>query len=581
MSSEQNKSIADSAVRSVGAFPGKDILAAVPKWTIIAILLLTAIIYSRVIVNDFVNIDDDTFITKNPLITNFGWESVKAVFTSFQNGKYQPLVNLSFLLEHTFFGFNPVAFHITNVLLHLASTWIVYKLTEKLSGKQLTAAVVAVLFAVHPMHVEEVAWAAERKDLLYSLFFLLAMLRYLRYIDSGLQLRHLTGVFFFFLASLFSKTTAMTLPLILLTLDVYRGRKLSMRSLIEKVPFFLVAIAFAVVASLSQQAEGVPMNMPESINFINRIFLFTYVPSFYIISLIVPFHLSVMHYYPVVTDGLLPWQYYASFPFLLFVIILVIRLAIKRAPLWKEMVFGAFFFAITISIMEQIISVGPSLTPERYTYIPYLGLFYIIGQWLSGTGPEKQKKAVILLSFFLVFFCVQAWARIGVWKDSDSVFNDSVNKNTGMTNSQEFYFMRGNTKVGQGDFSGAVQDYNQAIALNRNYAEAYTNRAVAYFQAGDMKSALRDLNEAITLNPKRAKPYQDRGAVKATTGDFEGALKDFDIFLNIDSTNQRVYADRAMVRLSLGDTTGGCYDLRKSLKYGNIDAAQMIRQYCR
>ncbi len=579
---KQNKNTAPVAKKKDSDLHHKSgIFVSIPQWIPIAILALTALIYSRVVSNDFVNIDDDAFITKNPLIADFSWESVKAVFTSFQNGKYQPLVNLSFLLEHSFFGFNPVAFHITNVLLHLACTWVVYKLTRQLSGKDVTAAVVAVLFAVHPMHVEEVAWASERKDLLYALFFLLGMLRYTRYIDTGLQIKDLTITFFLFLASILSKTTAMTFPLVLLIVDLYRGRKLTARMLLEKIPFLLVAISFAVIAYLSQQAEGVPANMPESINWVNRIFLFTYVPSYYVVSAVAPFNISIMHYYPVVTDGLLPWQYYASFFFLLFLIIAIGRSVIKRALLWREILFGVCFFVITISVMEQIVSVGPSLTPERYTYIPYLGFFYVIGQWLSGMGPGRKKKAMIVLTLFLLVFCVQTWARIGVWKNSDSIFNDSIEKNAGHTESMEFYFMRGNTKVEAGDLQGAIQDYSDAISINSGYAEAYTNRGVAYFQSGDMKSAIRDLNSSITLNPKRIKPYQDRAAVEATMGNFESALKDFDHVLSIDSTNQKVYVDRAMVRLQLGDTTEGCSDLRAALKYGNIDAAQMVRQYCR
>src|ERR1700733_4515278 len=195
----------------------KKILDSVPKWAPVAILILTAIIYSRIIHNGFINIDDGPFIMKNPLIRNFTWEGIKVIFTNLQNGKYQPLVNLSFLLEYNLFGFNPLVFHITNVLLHLASTLFVYKFTEQLSGKQITAIVVSVLFALHPMHVEEVAWAAERKDVLYALFYLLALLRYLKYLESGLQVKHFISVCLLFLAAEFSKSTAMTLPLILLT----------------------------------------------------------------------------------------------------------------------------------------------------------------------------------------------------------------------------------------------------------------------------------------------------------------------------------------------------------------------------
>lgn len=553
-----------------------------PGWAPLAtILAVAALVYSTALFNDFVKIDDGPFILKNQLINrNFNWAAIADIFSHFQNGKYQPLVNFSFLLEHGLFGFNPLIFHLTNVLLHLLSTFILYKFTMRFSKSQVTALVVAALFALHPMHVEEVAWASERKDLLYTPFFFLAMVQYLQYIDSGLQLKWLVAVFVLFLMSIFSKTTAMTLPAVLLLIDVYKGRKLDGRAWLEKAPFFLTGIVFAVLGQISYQSQGSPEQMPEAIHLVHRLFLFTYVWSYYLVTLAAPFGLSVMHYYPDVVDGMLPWQYYASVPFLLAVIAATAWVAVKRPLFRKNLLFGICFFVVTMAVMEQIAGVGPALTPERYTYVPYVGLFYIFGQWLSGMQGAAQRKALAVLSFFLLMFCVLTWQRIGVWRNTDTLFRDVVSKNAGVSESKDFYFLRGNTKVSQGDLQGALQDYDKAISIDPAYAEAYTNRGVIYFRQGDMTSALRDLNLAIAINPRRAKPYENRAAVKGTTGDFAGALSDFNHYLQIDSADSRVYVDRGMTRLSMGDTAGGCADFRQSSRLGNAEANQFISQFC-
>jgi hypothetical protein len=551
-----------------------------PKWIPYIILVFTAIIYSRLVFNGFVNIDDDSFILRNPLVRNLSWDGIKDVFTSVQNSKYQPLVNLSFLLEYNLFGFNATAFHITNLLLHLASTYLVYRFIERLSGQWLTAALVSMLFAIHPMHVEEVAWAAERKDVLYAFFYIASMFMYMKYIQRGYKATDFLAVFLLFLASAFSKSTAMTLPLVLIALDLYTHRKMDKRAWIEKIPFLLVGITFAVVGTLSQQSEGPAQHFPESINFVNRIFLFTYVPSFYVVKLFFPFALSVMHYYPDVTDGLLPWQYYASMPFLILLVGSLV-FAVRKHPNMKGyVIFGIAFFAITISIMEQIVAVGPSISPERYTYIPYLGFFYVIAQWISGLEAAKQKKAIIITSCFLMLFSIQTWARIGVWKDSDVIFSDAMEKNADVSGSFDYYFMRGNLKAGEGKLQEALEDYTKTISLNPGYAEAYTDRGVILFQTGDLKSALRDYNIAIQLKPKRAKPYMDRAGLEATSGDFEAALKDYNHFLSLDSTDSRGFADRGMVRLNLKDTAGACNDWQKAKQMGSKDVNDFLEHLC-
>jgi hypothetical protein len=284
-----------------------------------------------------------------------------------------------------------------------------------------------------------------------------------------------------------------------------------------------------------------------------------------------------MHYYPDMHSGILPWPYYASLPFLLCMAWLFIR----QNPFQKEMIFGLSFFIITISVMEQIISVGPALTPERYTYIPYIGFFYIIGQWLAGISAGRpQDIAFGVFALFLVMFGIQTWVRIRAWKDSDSVFNDILDHNEGSPDCFYIYLLKGDLRFKEGKVRDAIANYNESIALNPGYAESYNNRGVAFFNAGDAASALLDLNNAIQLDPKRPKPYDNRASAEASAGDFKGAINDYNYYLTQMPADSRAYTDRGMVRLSLRDSSGACADWREAAKLGNETAPQLLQQYC-
>jgi protein O-mannosyl-transferase len=563
-----------------GAIQGtRGTLASLPRWLPIAsVLLITALVYSRALFNGLTDFDDNEFILNNPLIRDTSLDGVISLFTSVFSGKYQPFVNLSFLLEHKFFGFNPVVYHLTNVLLHLASTWVVYRLGQKLSGQQITAIVVAALFALHPMHVEDVAWASERKDVLYALFYLLSLLFYMKYTESDFGLKNYLLMLLFFVISLFSKTSAMTLPLILIAIDIYKGRPLTKRAWLEKFPVITFAVIFQSVVLFSHQVGGMSYHLPEGLNIVKRFFLMTTVPAFYIVKLFLPTGLSAMHYYPdKIAAGVLPWMYYVSFPFL----IVVTWLAVRQSVFRKDMIFGISFFLITIIVMEQIIAVGPALTPERYTYIPYIGLFYIIGQLLSNVQAPKIRKAFFsLFAVVLIIFSVQTWARIAVWKDSDSIFSDIINHNEGNRECYDIYGRRGNLRLNEGNYRDAVLDYNQSILFNRYNAEAHNNRATALFQLGALKPALADFNAAIQIDPGKHKPYDNRASLKASLGDFVGALVDYNYYLTMEPGDARAYTDRGMVHLSLSDTSGACKDWNKATMLGDENAPQLLRQYC-
>ena len=547
------------------------------SWLVACILVLTAAIYSRALFNGFTTFDDDAFIVNNNFIRELSWDNIVSIFTSFQFRKYQPFVTLSYLLQYRFWGLDPLPYHLADGVLHLCSTWVVFKLIERLSGRQLSALMVAALFALHPMHVEEVAWASERKDVLYALFFFLSLLVYVRYISAGLKWQKYFFTLLLFLCSLLAKSTAMTLPLVLVAVDVYKGRKLDSRALLEKIPFLALSIFFARLSSLSFQSDDTLGHVAVANSFINRVFLDLSVPAFYIVKLFVPTGLSAMHYYPDVRNGLLPWAYYASLPFL----VIVVWVLFRPGPLRKDLVFGFAFFIITISVMEQIVSVGPALTPERYTYVPYIGLFYIVAQVISSITASKL-RTIALASFSLVMavYAYGTWFRIGVWKDSETLLTDVINKNAAIADRSFLYWKRGNIRTEKGDLVAAIADYDQAVHDFPSYAEAYTNRGVAYFQSGNTVAARQDFNRALNLKPDDGRACYNRASLEAATGDFAAALQDYNKYLLLDPGNAKAYADRGMVRFNLKDYYGACEDWDKSGSMGNKEAMRLLKQYC-
>lgn len=546
------------------------------RWFPVAVIVLTALIYVKSVFGDFTNFDDDVFILENKLITDLSWEGIGKIFTSIKSGKYMPLTSLSFAIEHHFFGFNSLVVHLDNVLLHLASTWLVYRIVLGLGGSAVSAMVVSLLFGIHPMHVEEVAWASERKDVLHAFFYLLSLLYYLKYISATYKARYYALVLIFFVMSLLSKSEAITLPLLLIAVDVYKQRKMNARVITEKIPLFVFAGVIVMLSIMSTQADGgLGQVSTASYGFINRIFLFTTIPAFYVVKLFVPFQLSVMHYYPDMHEGMLPWMYYASLPF----IILVGWLALRRTSLRRQTIFGVCFFIITICIMPQLVSVGPALTPERYSYIPYIGLFFIAGEFFSKVIMTKWKTAaIVVFSGFVVMFGIQSWLRIDVWKSSDTLLTDAIDKNADVADCSFFYWLRANHKISVGDVNGAIEDYSVAITQHPGFLEAHSNRGAAYFQAGDMRSAILDYDKAIRISPSRPKSYYNRAASKASIGDLEGALSDYNFFLKLVPNDDKAIADRGMVRFGLKDTPGAVEDWKAAAGLGNQNAALILQQ---
>ncbi len=286
------------------------------KFILPAILLLTVIAFSTSIGNGFTNWDDNKYIQDNPNINDFSWHGIKTIFTSEYFDLYIPVTLFSLMAEYHWFGAAPKSYHVINLLFHLLNTALVFYFIKILSQRIEAAIIVSLFFAIHPMHVESVAWIAERKDVLFAFFYLTALIAYVKYTERKKEGKRPASLWFYFFTlamfvlSLLSKPTAITLPGLLLLLDYYYDRKLvSFKTILEKIPFFVlsVLVGLAIVTS-----SGKAQQIPPDYSFFDRIFLVTYAFAFYIVKLFLPFHLSAFYSYPVFKDNVstLPAIYY-------------------------------------------------------------------------------------------------------------------------------------------------------------------------------------------------------------------------------------------------------------------------------
>jgi Flp pilus assembly protein TadD len=466
------------------------------------------------------------------------------------------------MAEYRFFQLNPTAYHYTNLLLHILNGLLVFVLMYGLSGKHLTSMLVALLFAVHPLRVESVAWIAERKDVLSALFYFLSLLSYLRYVKKA------DKTFYGFcllslLLSLLSKPTAVSQPFVLLLIDYVHNRKVDIKNLLEKVPFFAIAALFAALAVFTQKGQG-PILEYSMVSPITRICAPFYGMVFYVVKSILPLRLSALYPFPAKLDGSMTAMLLASF---FLVIGVAIAIYYKRGRS-RNTVFGSLFFLMTMLPMLQIVRVGDAIVAERYTYIPMIGVYYIFaelighlmgGKFLDGKATKGLLSAGIVV--FLIMFTCMTRQRCRVWNNSLSLWSDVIDKYPCAI----AYTHRGLAYSAASDNERAMQDYAKAILLDPNYAPAYNDLGVAYKDKGDYERAIENYTQAIRLNPRYAKAFGNRGIAHKNKGDNGSAIEDYTQAITLNPKFAMAYNNRGVAYNGLGDHDRAIEDLTEAI----------------
>ena len=525
------------------------------------LVLMTGAVFQQVRTFELTNLDDNLYVTANPnLESGLSPAGIRWAFTNGDARLWMPVTWLSFLADRQLFGLDAGAFHRTNLLWHLASTLLLYFLLRRMSGAVWRPLLVAALFAVHPLHVESVAWVAERKDVLCGFFFLATLHCYVGYSARPGLGRYLAVLFVFALA-LMSKPMAVTLPAVLLLLDFRRvGQRRPLRPLLlEKVPLLLLASALAFVTwHLVQHRE---QGAPDPIPLFERIGHAVSYYALYLGRMFAPVRLSV--FYP--PEGLdFPWPRIAIWGLLLVSLTgAAWRLRDRLRPVWL----GWLAYLVLLAPVSGIVQGGMQRMSDRYFYLPSLGLFVALA-WLLKAAVDRRpllRWPVVALCVAAVLACALAAHRqTGVWRDSGTLFRHALSVNeedylahmnlgvmlddqgrsrealphlqraVALRRNSIHHFNLANVLSKLGRTAEAVAQYRAAVALQPEFPEAHNNLGIALAQMGDLVAAQRHLAQAVEQRPDYVSAWYNLGLVEMRRGESAAAAASFQRTLQLD-----------------------------------------------
>ena len=477
-----------------------------------AIAFVTWLFYKTSTNNLLTNWDDPGYIRDNALIKDLSAEGLKQIFATPVMGNYHPLTILSYAIEYSFVRLEPWLYHLDSVLLHIVVTLLVYFFTKALTKRTVAAAVTAVLFGLHPMHVESVAWLAGRKDVLYGTFYMAACLAHLYYLRAAGSNKKLwyAGVIVLFICSLLSKPVAVTLPLVLLLIDYYERNEWNKSMFLEKLPLLAISVAFGIRSMIDQKSFGSLETKYVSFNFIERIGLGGYAFITYLWKAIAPLGLSCFYPYPSKDNGSLP-AYYYIYPLIALGILAAIWYFRKN----KVVLFGSLFFLVNIALLLQFIPVGGAIVADRYSYIPYMGLFFMAGYAISvffeeGGNRTTGNLLLAVTAAYSLYLGFQTTERCKAWYDTTSLWRDEIEKQPKASNAFNNlgfqYFNLFNESVNEQErkvyFDSSYSLLKRAIELDPNFANPRVSLGELFRAANRFEEARVYYYDGLKLNNK-------------------------------------------------------------------------------
>jgi tetratricopeptide (TPR) repeat protein len=541
---------------------------------IIFLIAASCAAFGRIAYNDFTNFDDSAYITENYHIhSGIDSENIKWAFGAVVSGNWHPLTLISHMLDWTLFGANAGGHHLVSLLLHIGAVIFLFLFLNKTTNNLWPSAFAAAFFALHPLRVESVAWAAERKDVLSMFFGMASIYAYAVYAENSKLSRYFICLILFAL-SLMSKPMFVTLPFVLMLLDYWplkrwpkaissplESRSLSIgRLLLEKVPFICLTIASSIIAFWAQNKGGsvAPVNLlPFSMRGSNTVI--SYVA--YLEKIFRPVNLAVFYPY----DFFLPlWKVSISVTVLI-IITLAVLYYIRKLPF---LFVGWFWYVGTLIPVIGLAQAGRQGMADRYTYLPSIGMAIVLAWGIPSLIKSENIRKKILFPAAIIILAIMSvltQQQCGYWKNSIELFSHAlrVTKNNYVAHS---YLASALVKEGKTD--GAIYHYNKAININHSYAEDHNNRGSVYANLGQHQQAIKDYNEAIRLKPDYAGAYFNRGTSYGITGQYQLAIEDFNEAIRLKSDYADAYNNRGLVYLNLGNRELSCSDARKSCVLG-------------
>jgi tetratricopeptide (TPR) repeat protein len=606
-------------LNKINISPQKQIL-----FVYIALAVATLAIFWQVNQYGFVNFDDDVYVTTNSHVQSgitlgeFCW-----AFSTTYADFWHPLTWLSLMFDYQLHGLNAGGYHLTNLILHILSVLLLFWLFNRMTGAIWRSAFIAALFAFHPLHVESVAWIAERKDVLSAFFWILSLCLYVYYTEKPAISRYLP-VLLCFACGLMSKSMVVTLPIVMILLDYWplgrfqlpkvgtslmtdvmpistkqgkkkkkskKGslkenisqpvdRKLSetkiagiipLWQLQEKTPFFILSAIFSIITLYAQYKPSV-----KHFSLASRT---ANAPVSFVIYLEKTFWPHDLAFFYPFSDQIPLWQVLGTTLLILFISAAVIA-AMKRFP---YLFVGWLWYAITILPVIGIMQAVDFSMADRYTYLPSIGIAIGLawGIPLLFQSSEMLKKILFPAGIaFLAILAVLAWKQCGYWKNSIVLFNHAlqVTKNNDVAHNN-----LASVLLEEGKMEDAIKHYNEAIHIKSDDAYTYYNRGLAYFRLDQQQQAIDDYTNAILLKPDFAEAYNSRGSAYARLGQHQPAVEDFSKAINLKQDFDKAYINRGVAYLNQGKKELGCPDVQKACEFGDCRILEeaKVRGDCR
>jgi len=542
--------------------------------------IVTFLCYSRTLHNSFTNWDDDVYLTDNSYVRNVSADNLKMlVFHNVTHNYYHPITMLSLATNYHFSKLAPMAYYLTNTILHVLNTCLVFLLIMMLlhsmeekgygvmQGKEWMAALAALLFGVHPMHIESVAWLAERKDLLYAFFYFLGLMAYVRYAKEQ-KAKWMIAVVILYACSLLSKPMAVVFPLSLLAIDILLKREIKFKLVWEKLPLFILSVVAGLLMFNGLKHHGI-INTNSSFTLIQRMLIPFYGFVTYIAKAFVPANLCSFYPYPQLTSaGNLPTVFYFM-PLLAPCIIGVPVYFAHRAGefFFRLVVFGLAFFIFNIVFVLQFVGSGPTMMSERYTYVSYFGIFFIViylAQMLWAKTPSFKPVIMGLCGLWICILGFICYKRTAVWQNTETLWNDVIKKYPDRI--ELAYNSLGSYYRDKGNIDVAAGYYQKAIDMHAGDAKVYANMGNIYAMRKQYPQAFSDYNEAIKLDSNDYKNYLDRGVSYSILGKFDSAESDYVHAYMLDSTSEKLLGAMAFNYLNSGAYDKAISAYKKAIK---------------
>lgn len=560
------------------------------RMTVIPALILAALtisLYAPVIGHGFTNWDDDDFLLYNFPVRHLSVSNIAGIMTDVRHGSYVPLTLLSFAVEHHFFGLEPLVYHLTNVLLHAANVVLILFLVTRLTGSLSVGGWAALIFAVHPMHVESVAWITERKDVLYSFFYLLAMLDYGSWKRSGNKVQFLRSLFWGIL-SMLAKPMALSLPLVLVLMDWAEGRKIHRSDILEKGWYALYIIP---ILWLTYRVHA---RIPGE-ETVSSVLLWLWTGVFYLRTFLFPLHLSPLYAIPEPFQFSNPavWTHLAGLG--------LIGWAFLKGGQWLR--WALLYYLVSIFFLLKFDTHDPNIVADRYMYLPSLGICLWLGVVIDRL--LRRHRRVVLFGVMILFFgwSFTAGRMMMIWENSDTLWTYTLshptNRAIALNNRGKHFYQTGRLDQALRDFQNVLQArpdhslavhniglvyaaqgrredalrmYNQAIALQDRILYFHENRGVLYMNMGRYDAALADFSRAIELGPWRPAAFVHRANLLVSSGYYAAAEEDYSRALERFPSDAKLYVNRGFVRERLGQRDEAREDYQHALRLGLKDA---------